>query len=164
MYEAVVLVELQSHRLAAFVSLLNNIFLFKSICRTATDCTNRANTFTHIHYHPYITQKRLAQRGSDAYRQKYKSIQNLCTRRLTLKPSCLRSSVGLTGTFLVSVELCACLWAELTQRAQEFLFFENGSRENRMKHEEVETSLCAAIIIKKQLLWVSSFCTFHCNL
>lgn len=58
-----------------------------------------------------------AQCGSDVYtdRQNYKHIQytqyrcTVTTLRLALKPSCLKSRVGLIESYLVSIELCACL-------------------------------------------------------
>ena len=74
LYEAVVPVILKSHDCAVFVSLLNNLVLFNSLCRTLlllmlspasaarapkhTDSTNRANTVTHVD--PKLTQKVLA--------------------------------------------------------------------------------------------------------
>lgn len=63
-----------------------------------------------------------AQCDLDVYtdRQNYKYIQYshiqytqhrcaFATLRLALKPSCLKSRVGLIGSYLVSIELCACL-------------------------------------------------------
>lgn len=93
--------------------------------RELPDSTNRANTCTRGDFQPEkIRQKKeVAPCDLNACTQKDRSVNALTTHthsllvhkhnksehRCALKPSCLTSSVGLIGSYLVSIELCACL-------------------------------------------------------
>lgn len=73
------------------------------------------------HYHYYVQKSQKVKYKKiwlptyrQTYRHNYKYIHTCrctCTiaERHALQPSCLKTSVGLIGSFLVSIELCACL-------------------------------------------------------
>lgn len=83
------------------------------------------NTFTHTDIrskipNQYESKKKVIGIGRPTYRQtelethsvhthKHKRCTVTVTHRLAVEPSSFNSSVGLTGSYLVSIELCACL-------------------------------------------------------